>query len=197
MLGAFGAALAKDFRLVARDRVGLVFLGLAPMVVIAVAGLSLARLYDVGPHGSSPLVLAVVDEDGGEIGRTLRERLAAEQAVELHVLPDRAAAERLVRRKLASVAVVVPAGTSVALGEGRTAALVVDTDPVRSVELANVRAIVQELRHGVERAARDRAATAVEAARERAEEARRELAAAGDRLRAQLDAVSRELVAAR
>ena len=42
---AFRAALMKDLRLVFRDRVGLVFLTIAPMIVIAVAGLSLASLY--------------------------------------------------------------------------------------------------------------------------------------------------------
>jgi len=42
MLRGFGAALAKDLRLLMRDRVGLVFLTIAPVVVITVAGLSLA-----------------------------------------------------------------------------------------------------------------------------------------------------------
>ncbi len=45
MLSSFVAALGKDFRLLLRDRVGLVFMTLAPVVVITVAGLSLANLY--------------------------------------------------------------------------------------------------------------------------------------------------------
>ena len=54
MLFGFVAALGKDFRLLLRDRVGLVFMTLAPVVVITVAGLSLANLYDVtgGPPPS-------------------------------------------------------------------------------------------------------------------------------------------------
>ena len=44
---AFLALLAKDLRLLWRDRVGLAFLALAPIAVITVAGLSLANLYAV------------------------------------------------------------------------------------------------------------------------------------------------------
>ena len=48
MLDGLGAALAKDLRLLARDRTGLAFLTLAPIVVIAVAGFSLAAIYGKG-----------------------------------------------------------------------------------------------------------------------------------------------------
>ena len=37
MLAALGAAIAKDLRLLGRDRAGLVFLSLAPVLVITVA----------------------------------------------------------------------------------------------------------------------------------------------------------------
>ena len=45
MMRGLVAALAKDLRLLARDRAGLIFLTIAPIVVITVAGLSLASLY--------------------------------------------------------------------------------------------------------------------------------------------------------
>src|SRR5262249_62258514 len=122
MLGVFGAALAKDFRLVARDRVGLVFLTIAPMVVITVAGLSLAQLYDVGPRGASPFMLALVDEDGGDVGRTLHDRLAAEAAVDLRVGPDRAPAPSPVPAQRASGPRVGPARPSAAPPARRPAA---------------------------------------------------------------------------
>jgi len=64
MFSGFIAALGKDFRLLLRDRVGLVFMTLAPVVVITVAGLSLANLYGV-TGGTSVFVLPLVDEDGG------------------------------------------------------------------------------------------------------------------------------------
>ena len=53
MLRALAAAMGKDFRLLARDRVGLVFLTLAPIIVITVAGFSLASLYGAGPRGDT------------------------------------------------------------------------------------------------------------------------------------------------
>src|SRR5262249_59478481 len=71
------AALGKDLRLLVRDRVGLVFLTLAPIVVITVAGVSLANLYGDGSRGGTAFVLPVVDEDGGGIERALREHLGA------------------------------------------------------------------------------------------------------------------------
>ncbi len=58
MLQALGAAIGKDLRLLARDRVALVFLTLAPIIVITVAGFSLATLYGAGPHGDTAYVLS-------------------------------------------------------------------------------------------------------------------------------------------
>src|SRR5262249_2709898 len=64
----------------------------------------------------------------------------------------------LVKRKEAGVAVVVPAGASHALATGGEAQLEMLTDPVKYLEIANVRALVQEIRHGVERDAQEQAA---------------------------------------
>src|SRR2546429_8837329 len=81
MLTGLVAALGKDLRLLARDGVGLVFLTLAPIVVISVAGLSLATLYGAEPRGGTAPVLPFADEDGGWVGRAVRERLADEPSV--------------------------------------------------------------------------------------------------------------------
>ena len=61
MLRALGAAIAKDLRLLGRDRAGLVFLSLAPVLVITVAGFSLAGLFGAAPGGTSAYVLPVAD----------------------------------------------------------------------------------------------------------------------------------------
>ena len=172
MLRGFGAALAKDLRLLARDRVGLVFLTIAPIVVITVAGLSLANLYGVKAPGDIVSLLPVADEDGGWVGRALAEQLAREPAVELRAAPSRDAARDLVRRKRAAVALVIPAGTSAAIADGRPARLVLYTDPVRWIERGRIYVLVQEIRHGLEGAARDEAASSLEAAGARAAEAR-------------------------
>src|SRR5205814_9067223 len=123
VLRGFAAALAKDVQLLRRDRVGVVFLVLAPIVVITVAGLSLATLYGDTPRGGSAPVLPLADEDGGWAGTALRERLAAEPSVRVHAVGNAEAARALVEGKAAGGALVIPAGTSDALASGRPARL--------------------------------------------------------------------------
>jgi ABC-type multidrug transport system permease subunit len=196
MLAGFRAALAKDVRLLVRDGVGLVFLTVAPIVVITVAGLSLANLY--GPDaGASPIVLPLVDADGGRVGRAIAERLAAEPAVRAEPVADADAARRRVREKAAAAALVVPAGTTDAIAAGRPARLVVFTDPVRTFELARVRLLVEELRHAVQAGLRDAAAGELDAARARADAARADLDRTLDRLRADVARLAAARAAAR
>ena len=130
MLVGFFAALSKDFRLLFRDRVGLVFMTLAPVVVITVAGLSLSNLY--GPKGgSSPFVLPLVDQDGGRIGRAITERLHDNPAVRVTLVAEPSAARALVRAKQMGAALIVPAGTSAALAAGRRASSFFTPIPLR------------------------------------------------------------------
>ena len=116
---AFLALLAKDLRLLWRDRVGLAFLALAPIAVITVAGLSLANLYGADPTGQTAYELPLADEDGAALGRDIRDRLAREPAVRLHPVDSREEAERLVRDKQAGTALVIPKGTQAALDAGK------------------------------------------------------------------------------
>src|ERR1700746_3640387 len=102
MLGGVWAALAKDLRLLARDRVGLAFLTLAPIVVITVAGLSLATLYGAEPRGGTAPVLPLANETGGGVGRVVREQLATEPSVRMRPVPTAAAARALVQAKRAA-----------------------------------------------------------------------------------------------
>ena len=185
---AFLALLAKDLRLLWRDRVGLIFLGLAPLAVITVAGLSLANLYGADPTGQTAYELPLADEDGGALGREIRDRLAGEAAVRLHPVESRAEAERLVRAKQAGTALVIPQGTEAALEAGRPASLVLYTDAVKYLERLNVRVRLLELRDAL---ASERSATArSDAASERdriareLERARAEAAAGAEQLRA-------------
>jgi ABC-type multidrug transport system permease subunit len=187
MPGGFAAALEKDLRLLRRDRVGLAFLTIAPIVVITVAGLSLSTLYGAAPRGGTAPVLPLVDEDGGWVGRAVRDRLAAEPAVRVREVASADAARALVVHKAAGAALVLPAGTSDAVRAGREATLVLFTDPVRTVDVATVRALVQELRHGVEAAALARAQDELDGARARAVDARAELERGVADLRARLD----------
>jgi ABC-type multidrug transport system permease subunit len=197
MLRGFLAALDKDFRLLARDRVGLVFLTLAPIVVIAVAGLSLASLYGPGPGAGHRFVLELVDEDGGAVTRALREHPLDGAPAEIAAVSTREAALARVRGKAAGAALIIPRGTAAALAEGRPASLVLLTDPVMSIEVAAARAVVQELRHRIESEARERAAVALDETRANADEARARFEQAAAALRAGLDRVAERLATAR
>src|SRR5438034_5295230 len=194
MLTGLLAALGKDLRLLARDRVGLVFLTLAPIVVISVAGLSLATLYGAEPGGGTAPVLPLADEDGGWVGRAVRERLTDEPSVRVRRVATAAAAGAVVQAKRAAAALVVPAGPSGPVGAGRAAALVLLTDPVKTVDVAYVRGLAQELRHGLETAAVERAQHDLDAARAQAADAR---AGAGDDLRRALDELGARVEAMR
>src|SRR5438034_498766 len=194
MLTGLVAALGKDLRLLARARVGLVFLALAPSVVISVAGLSLATLYGAEPGGGTAPVLPLADEDGGWVGRAVRERLTDEPSVRVRRVATAAAAGAVVQAKRAAAALVVPAGTSDAVAAGRAAALVLLTDPVKTVDVAYVRGLAQELRHGLETAAVERAQHDLDAARAQAADAR---AGAADDLHRALDDLGARLEAMR
>lgn len=197
------AIIAKDLRLLWRDKAGLIFLTLAPIMVITVAGFSLANLYGADPTGQTAYEFPVVDEDGGALGRDLRERLAQETALTLRVLTSRDEAERRVRDKQAGSALVIPHGTSAALENGDAAELVLYTDPVKYLERLNVRLRLLELRDQLATAQRDAAASAVRGQFERAQQdarrmqealaqARRDADAAyAQARRAQADAVAR------
>src|SRR5215468_10934641 len=186
---AFLALLAKDLRLLWRDRVGLAFLAIAPVAVITVAGLSLSNLYGADPTGQTAYELPLADEDGGTLGRDIRARLAGEEAVRLRSVESRADAERMVRDKQAGTALVIPSGTQAALDAGSPASLVLYTDAVKYLERLNVRVRLLELRDALtsERGA---------AARGDAQAERARLAKEIDRLRTEIGAARRKLVAA-
>ncbi len=186
---AFLALLAKDLRLLWRDRVGLAFLTLAPIAVITVAGLSLANLYGADPTGQTAYELPLADEDGAALGRDIRDRLAREPAVRLHPVDSREEAERLVRDKQAGTALVIPKGTQAALDAGSPASLVLYTDAVKYLERLNVRVRLLELRDAL---ASERGTTA----RTDAQAERARLAKEIDRLRAEVGAARRKLSAA-
>jgi ABC-type multidrug transport system permease subunit/outer membrane murein-binding lipoprotein Lpp len=180
---AFLSLLVKDLQLLWRDRVGLVFLALAPLAVITVAGLSLSNLYGADPTGQTAYELPLADEDGGALGREIRSRLAGEQAVRLRPVESRTEAERLVRKKQAGTALVIPGGTQEALDAGRPASLVLYTDAVKYLERLNVRLRLLELRDALQA--------------ERLKTTQDDAGSQRDRLAQQLDRLRDEMSAAR
>jgi ABC-type multidrug transport system permease subunit len=180
--------IRKDLRLLWRDRAGLIFLLVAPLIVIAVAGFSLANLYGADPTGQTAYDLPFVDEDGSKLAQQIREQLSDQPAVRLHEVHDRAVAERLVRDKQAGTALVIPRGTEAALAAGQEAKLILYTDPVKYLERINLRTYMLESRDSIatERAADMTAAAA--AARQRSERELATLRATITEVRSKLDA---------
>jgi ABC-type multidrug transport system permease subunit len=181
--------ILKDLRLLWRDRAGLMFILAAPLIVITVAGFSLANLYGADPTGQTAYDFPFVDEDGGKLAQHIRERLAREPAVRLRVTRSRAEAEQLVRNKQAGTALVIPRGTEAALAAGRPAQLILYNDPVKYLERINVRTRLLELRDAI---VREHAAEMADAAAQQREQVRVQL----DRLQATAAAARSRLAAA-
>lgn len=182
---ALVAAVVKDVRLLVRDRVGLVFLTIAPLIVMSVAGFSLSTLFGGAPQPGA-YVLPVVDEDDGRIAAQLRERLASDATIEIRTIPIREEALALVRSRESAAVLVIPAGTAAALEHGTRASLRLLTDPVKFVELTNVRFLVDELRQAVGQHAIDLAQRRIDRVRAHALAGTRRLERRFARLRAAL-----------
>lgn len=135
MLRAVWLVFLNEFRLLARDRVGVLMLVLAPVVIILVAGLSLGNIYGVGPAPGA-YVVPIIDEDHGAAARAIVSALGREPALTLlkvdHLASARLAVERRDRTPLA---ILIPAGTTRALETGGEAQLVFYVDPVKRLEV--------------------------------------------------------------
>ncbi len=137
--------IAKDLRLLWRDKAGLIFLTVAPILVITVAGFSLANLYGADPTGQTAYDLPFVDEDGGALAQKILARLREERSVHVHPVRSRDEARSLVDSKAAGAALVIPRGSQSALESGHPATFIVYTDPVKYLERLNVRTRLLEL----------------------------------------------------
>ena len=192
MLVSLRVIVAKDLRLLSRGRVALVFMTVAPIVVIMVAGFSLASLYGSDPTGQTAYDLPIVDEDGGDLARQITEQLAGEKSVHVRRVESRAEAERLVASKATGSALVIPAGTANALASGKPARVLLYTDPVKYLERLNVRLRVLQARDAFADAERARVAASLEQQREALRADLDRLGAAIHDARAELDAARRE-----
>jgi ABC-type multidrug transport system permease subunit/F0F1-type ATP synthase membrane subunit b/b' len=194
---SLGVIIAKDLRLLLRDRAALMFLTLAPIVVMSVAGFSLASFYGAGSTGQAAYDLPIVDEDGGELARQIEERLRSDETVRLRRVVSREQAQRLVRDKVAGSALVIPAGTRDALAAGRPARVLLYTDPVKFLERLNVTLRVLKVRDELADAERVRIVAVLDEQRARANAQLDELDATVERVRANLETVRREAGEAR
>ncbi len=159
MLRTIGLIFLNEFRLLVQDRVGLFMLMLAPIVIIAVAGLSLGNLYGA-QLGAHVYTMPVVNDDHGEVGRAIVDALEREPAIVVTPAATLDLARAIVRdRARAPLAIVIPAGTSAALAAGRPAQLVLYVDPIKRLEISAIEFRVAELCRRVTAVAQDRART--------------------------------------
>ena len=146
MLRAVWLTIGKEFLLIRRDRVGLFMLLVAPIAVIAAAGFSLAKVYGGRTAPRGEYSVAVLDEDHGSVARAILDALAHQPDLSVITSASRRDAQETVReKKMAVVGIVIPAGTTDAIAQGRGAQLILYTDPVKYLQTIKVELALSEL----------------------------------------------------
>ena len=133
----------KDLRLLVRDRFGLFWILVFPLLYALFFG---AIFGGSGAPGARALAVAVVDEDDSEASRALVERLSQSASLKVQALPlDEARAA--VRKGNLAAYVVLPRGfarTSFFAREGEVPALQVGIDPSRRAEAGYLQGLLTE-----------------------------------------------------
>ena len=184
MIRAVWLTIGKEFLLIRRDRVGLFMLIVAPIAVIAAAGLSLAKIYGGTPASHGRYVVTIVDEDHGAVAGAIVNAIARQPDLDVLGARDRREAEVAVRmRKRAVVGIVIPPGTTQAIEHGESARLILYTDPVKYLQTVNIELMIANLCRQVSAGAAD--------------EARRRAVAQGGDIQAQIEHARESLETAR
>ncbi len=168
----------NEFRLLAKDRVGLFMLVLAPVTIIAVAGFSLGNIYS--QPGDHTYVIPVVDQDHGAIGEAIIDALKREPSIAVAVAAGiDQASDIVITRDRAPLAVLIPPETTEAIRAGRPARIILYVDPARRLEVTAIEVRLGELCRTITTASLDRA--------------RKEMAADGAALHSRLDRLTNGL----
>ena len=149
----------KDLKLIFRDRAALVLMLAAPFALILGLGLVTGRFSGNSGSGLADIPVAVVNQDGGELGNALADLFhSAELAdlVEPQEAPDANTARRMVDEDKIAAAVIIPAGFTQSIIPVRgqftdPAALAIQpvkievyANPIRSTGAGIVQTIVDE-----------------------------------------------------
>ncbi|HZP44267.1 MAG TPA: ABC transporter permease [Candidatus Binataceae bacterium] len=158
MLRTIALTVVNEFRLLARDAIGLFMLVLAPLVIIAVAGFSLSNLFGAQPRDTL-YTLPIVNDDGGPVADALARALARAPGLKPVQVPTVEAARAIVNGTVrAPLALIIPRGTSAAIARGGDARLRLYIDPIKRVELSPLEFQIDALCRAVTIAARAEAA---------------------------------------
>lgn len=119
---AIGAiALANLVRL-SRDRLGLFFIVVLPLLIVLLFGVASAATQSAAPVGALVATPGPLKED-------LLERLSAQDAIEVRRYGDRAALEADVRRRVLTAGIVIPTDYDERLAAGESLPLELLVDP--------------------------------------------------------------------
>ena len=133
------ALIIKDLRLLIRDRTGMFFALIFPILMAVFFG----AIFSGGSEAGA-IDAALVDEDRSDASRALIAALEASGALELHPTADRARAVEAVRTGARASYLVVPAGFSEAQARrfAGGGGVVIGADPSRRAEAAMLAGIV-------------------------------------------------------
>jgi ABC-type multidrug transport system permease subunit len=161
MLRAIALTFINEFRLLMRDRVGLLMLLLAPIVIIAVAGFSLGNIYGARLTANA-YTIPLVDDDHGVVARAIGDALDHEASVIVVRVATLDAARTIVGgRDRAPLAVMIPPGTTAALAAGHAAEVILYVDPIKRLEVSAIEFRIADLCRRITAAAQDQARTRI------------------------------------
>jgi linearmycin/streptolysin S transport system permease protein len=141
MANALIALVGKDLRILMRDRLALLLLFLAPVVVISAAGFSLSTLYR-----STRYLLPVTDLDGGDGAARLLDALRESPDVEVVLVGSEEGRRLVADTPRAGAALVIPEGFTKGLRSAEPVVLQLRVDPVKYLEVLKIRAAVERTR---------------------------------------------------
>jgi ABC-2 type transport system permease protein len=143
------ALVTKDFRLLLRDHAALLFILMAPVVVISVAGFSLATFYGGWQRGNVEYFLPVVDLDRSGLSETLVSSLEQAEGLQLEQVEQSEARRLVAETNRAGAALLIPKGFSTGFKKGEPVHLTLWIDPVKHIEVLKIKGEVERVRAGL------------------------------------------------
>ncbi|AEE96466.1 ABC transporter permease [Mahella australiensis] len=143
--------LAKDLRVYTRDRMALLINLVMPIVLIGILGAALGPMFSGASPGVNQFAVAVTDKDGGTLARQLVDDILSGEMgdmVKVNEIPEDQAVES-VADDSAVAAVIIPAGFTQAIEQGRSTELRVVAGPQSSVSAGVVYQVMQSYSMGV------------------------------------------------
>lgn len=137
--------VTKDLRLLARDSAALLFLVLAPVVVISVAGFSLSTFYGSRGGSETEFLLPVANLDGGEVADELVASLKGATGLRLEEVSEPEARRLVAETGEAGAALIIPEGFTRGFRKGQSVRLLLLTDPVKHLELLRIKGEVRRV----------------------------------------------------